>query len=38
MRATTLHAPGDVRVEDRDKPTIQLPTDAIIKVDASCVC
>jgi threonine dehydrogenase-like Zn-dependent dehydrogenase len=38
MRATTLHAPGDVRVEDHDKPTIQQPTDAIIKVSAACVC
>jgi threonine dehydrogenase-like Zn-dependent dehydrogenase len=32
MPATTLHAPGDVRVED------QQPTDAIIKVTAACVC
>lgn len=38
MRATIIHAPGDVRVEDRDKPTIQEPTDAIIKLVAACVC
>ncbi|MCU1638985.1 MAG: dehydrogenase [Microbacteriaceae bacterium] len=38
MRATILHAPGDVRVEERAKPTIQNPTDAIIKVTAACVC
>ena len=38
MRATIMHAPGDVRVEDRDKPAIQQPTDAVIKVVAACVC
>jgi threonine dehydrogenase-like Zn-dependent dehydrogenase len=38
MRATIMHAPGDVRVEERDKPTIQQPTDAIIKLVAACVC
>ena len=38
MRATIIHAPGDIRVEDRDYPTVQLPTDAVVKVTASCVC
>jgi threonine dehydrogenase-like Zn-dependent dehydrogenase len=38
MRATVMHAPGDVRVEDREKPTIEQPTDAIIKLAATCVC
>ncbi|MFC9335957.1 zinc-dependent alcohol dehydrogenase family protein [Arthrobacter sp. NPDC057009] len=38
MRATILHAPGDVRVEDRDRPVVQEPTDAIIKLVATCVC
>ncbi|MET3945613.1 threonine dehydrogenase-like Zn-dependent dehydrogenase [Arthrobacter sp. UYCu512] len=38
MRATIIHGPGDIRVEDRDYPTIQLPTDAVVKVTASCVC
>jgi threonine dehydrogenase-like Zn-dependent dehydrogenase len=38
MRGTVLHAPGDVRVEDRDKPTIEKPTDAVIKLAAACVC
>jgi threonine dehydrogenase-like Zn-dependent dehydrogenase len=38
MRATIMHAPGDVRVEARDKPAIQQPTDAIIKLVAACVC
>lgn len=29
MRATIMHAPGDVSVDERDKPTLQQPTDAI---------
>lgn len=38
MRGTILHAPGDVRVEDREDPKIVDPTDAVIKVVAACVC
>ncbi len=38
MRATIIHGPGDIRVEDRDYPSIQLPTDVVVKVTASCVC
>ncbi len=38
MRAAVLHAPGDVRVEDRPDPTIEQPTDAVIRVTAACVC
>jgi threonine dehydrogenase-like Zn-dependent dehydrogenase len=38
LRAAVLHAPGDVRVEDRPDPTIEQPTDAIIRVTAACVC
>ncbi|MBT8161314.1 MULTISPECIES: zinc-dependent alcohol dehydrogenase family protein [Arthrobacter] len=38
MRATIIHGPGDIRVEERDYPTIQLPTDAVVKVSAACVC
>ncbi|MDN7122230.1 zinc-dependent alcohol dehydrogenase family protein [Nocardioides sp. ChNu-153] len=38
MRATTLHGPRDIRVEDVPDPTIELPTDAIVKVRAGCVC
>lgn len=37
MRATVIHGPGDVRIEERDKPTIVDPTDAIIKLAATCV-
>lgn len=38
MRATILHAPGDIRVETWADPTIELPTDAIVRVVAGCVC
>jgi threonine dehydrogenase-like Zn-dependent dehydrogenase len=33
-----MHAPGDVRVEDREDPTIIEPTDAIIRISATCIC
>jgi threonine dehydrogenase-like Zn-dependent dehydrogenase len=38
MRGVMLHAPHDIRVEDRDDPVIEKPTDAIIRLAASCVC
>jgi threonine dehydrogenase-like Zn-dependent dehydrogenase len=33
-----MHAPGDVRVEDREDPRIVEPTDAIIRLSATCIC
>ncbi|MDQ1305689.1 MAG: hypothetical protein QG671_1521 [Actinomycetota bacterium] len=38
MRGVVLHAPGDVRVEERDQPVIVEPTDAVIRLSATCVC
>lgn len=38
MRATLLHAPGDVRSQTREDPAILEPTDAILRVSATCVC
>lgn len=38
MRGVMLYAPGDVRVEDRDDPAIVEPTDAVIRISASCIC
>jgi threonine dehydrogenase-like Zn-dependent dehydrogenase len=38
MKAAVMHAPGDVRVEERADPQIVEPTDAIIRVSAACVC
>ena len=33
-----MHAPGDVRVEDVADPTILEPTDAVIRLAATCIC
>jgi threonine dehydrogenase-like Zn-dependent dehydrogenase len=38
MRGAVLHGPGDVRVEDRAEPRIEQPTDAVIRLAATCVC
>ncbi len=38
MRGAVIHAPGDVRLETRENPTIQAPTDAVIRMSATCVC
>jgi threonine dehydrogenase-like Zn-dependent dehydrogenase len=33
-----MHGPRDVRFEERDEPRITTPTDAIIRMSATCVC
>jgi threonine dehydrogenase-like Zn-dependent dehydrogenase len=38
MRQVIMHAPGDVQVEDRDLPVLVEPTDALIRISASCIC
>jgi threonine dehydrogenase-like Zn-dependent dehydrogenase len=38
MRGVVMYAPGGVRVEDRPEPTLLLPTDAIIRLPATCIC
>ena len=38
MRGAVMYAPGDVRVEERDEPRILKPTDAIIRLPATCIC
>jgi threonine dehydrogenase-like Zn-dependent dehydrogenase len=38
MKGTVLYGPGDIRFEDRDDPNIQEPTDAIVRLAATCVC
>jgi len=38
MRGAVMYAPGDVRVEDREDPAIIEPTDAIIRLAATCIC
>lgn len=38
MLATMLYGPGDVRFEDVAEPKILQPTDAIIRLSATCIC
>lgn len=38
MRATTIHGPRDIRVEQVPDPRIEEPTDAIVRVTAGCIC
>jgi hypothetical protein len=38
MRGTVLYGPGDVRFEDVPEPTIVKPTDAIVRLAATCIC
>jgi threonine dehydrogenase-like Zn-dependent dehydrogenase len=38
MKGAVLYGPGDVRLQERDAPTIIEPTDAIIRLAATCVC
>jgi hypothetical protein len=35
---SSSQAPGDVRLERRDDPSIIEPTDAIIRLSATCIC
>ena len=38
MKGTVLYGPRDIRFEDREAPTIIEPTDAVIRMAATCVC
>ena len=38
MKATVLYGPRDVRFEERPMPRIEKPTDAVIRIAATCVC
>jgi len=38
MLGTILHGPYDVRCEEVPEPKIRQPTDAIIRLSASCIC
>lgn len=38
MKVSVIHGPRDVRFEEREYPKIIKPTDAIIKISATCVC
>lgn len=38
MKGAVLYGPRDIRFEERDKPRILKPTDAVIRIAAACVC
>ncbi|MEU5824594.1 MULTISPECIES: zinc-dependent alcohol dehydrogenase family protein [Streptomyces] len=38
MRATVIHAPHDIRVEEVPDPRIQQPTDVVLRVLRACIC
>jgi threonine dehydrogenase-like Zn-dependent dehydrogenase len=38
MRGAILYGPLDIRFENRPEPTIIQPTDAIIRLSATCIC
>ena len=38
MFGAVIHAPGDVRYEERPDPVIEEPTDAVVRTVATCVC
>jgi threonine dehydrogenase-like Zn-dependent dehydrogenase len=38
MLATILYGPRDIRVEDVPEPSIVEPTDAVIRLSATCIC
>lgn len=38
MRGAVIYGPSDIRVEDRPTPTIIEPTDAIVRLTATCIC
>lgn len=38
MRGVVMHTAGDVRVEEREDPRIINPTDAVIRLSATCIC
>ena len=38
MRGVTFHGTGDIRVSDVAEPTIEAPTDAIVRVTLAAIC
>src|SRR3954469_13167873 len=38
MQGAVLYAPRDIRFEEREAPKIAQPTDAIIRLSATCIC
>ena len=38
MKAVVFHGVGDIRLDDVPEPTIQRPTDAIVRITSSAIC
>jgi threonine dehydrogenase-like Zn-dependent dehydrogenase len=38
MHGAVLHGPRDIRFDERSLPTITRPTDAIVRLPATCIC
>lgn len=38
MRATVMYSAGDVRIDNVADSTIKAPTDALVRITASCIC
>lgn len=38
MRATVIHAPHDIRVEEVPDPVVRQPTDVVLRVLRACIC
>lgn len=38
MRATVIHAPHDISVEEVPDPVVRMPGDAVVRVVLSCIC
>ena len=38
MRATVIHGPNDIRVEEVPDPVVRKPTDAVVRTVLACIC
>lgn len=38
MQGTMIYGPRDIRFEERPEPKIERPTDAILRLSATCIC
>ena len=38
MKALVYHGPNDVQLDDKPRPTIQKPDDAILRITSTALC